>query len=177
MKSFKICGTLVLGALLLGTGCAQTPTMSASGYDYSKSNYSKKFYPKKNPDVNQSNVIGSLNIGHQIDQTQVAVQDQDVDQSIVQTDLSLNTASNTNTPIGAVGDVAQAAAAASGGNQATQTAAQAAEQTQAATIVGDIEDIYISQSNNIGKKDSFKKDDKKFDKKDDKKFDKKRSYR
>jgi hypothetical protein len=32
MKSLKICGTLMLGALMLGTGCAQTPTMSASGF-------------------------------------------------------------------------------------------------------------------------------------------------
>ncbi len=32
MKSLKICGTLMLGVLMLGTGCAQTPTMSASGF-------------------------------------------------------------------------------------------------------------------------------------------------
>jgi hypothetical protein len=157
MRHAKLLGIAMLAAMV-SVGCGQAPTMNAdiSGYNGYRSHQSKQMSRKESA-PSQTNVVGSINIGHRIDQN-IEQEQTGIEQSnasTVEQENEQETNALLNIPI---------ASPATGTNAATvtqsntATSAQAQSATNAATIEGDIVAVIdINQSNRIGSRDSRSK--------------------
>jgi hypothetical protein len=178
MRHAKLFGIALLAAMV-SVGCGQAPTMNADVSGYGGYKYGKKM---SGSEVNQVNVISDLHFGHKIEQDQEIDQEQNVDQSNESTQAAAAASGGGNASATAGGGVpyngaTQPTLLPIGGGDATAVnvseqsneAEQKAEQEQSAVIVGDIKDIEIKQSNNIGTRSFDRKNSygsKKYDRKD-----------